>query len=251
MIEVKNLSVGYGGRAVLSGVELTFRPGEVTALCGPNGCGKTTLLRTVLGLQPPMGGEVWVEGEALSALSPRERARKLAYLAQFRSVPNITAKKMVLHGRFPHLSYPRRYRAEDYAAVEEAMERAGAAELGDSLLPRLSGGERQRVYLAMALAQDTPCVLFDEPTTYLDPGRQMEVMEMARALARAGKTVVVVLHDLPLALRGSDQIVVLHGGGVRYAGTPEGACGSGILDRVFGVSLRRVETPEGARYYYA
>jgi len=251
MIELKGLGAGYPGRPVLRDVELTFRPGEVTVLLGPNGSGKTTLMRTVLGLQPKPDGRIVVDGEELETLSLKERARKMAYLAQFRTVPNCTVGRMVLHGRFPYLGYPRRYSKEDYACVERAMERAGVKELARRPLPELSGGQRQRVYLAMALAQDAPYVFFDEPTTYLDVGRQLAVMETAHELAGQGKSVVLVIHDLCLALRTAHKIVVLDEGSVKASGTPEEIFESGVLGEVFGVALRRVETENGYRYYYA
>lgn len=250
MIQLKNLQVGYGAHPVLTGVDLAFHPGEVTALLGINGSGKSTLIRTVMGLQPPLRGEIRLDGAPLDSLTPRERARKMSYLAQFRAVPNITVKRMVLHGRFPHLSYPRRYREEDYRCVNAAMERAGVAELAHRPLPQLSGGQRQRVYLAMALAQDTPYVFFDEPTTYLDVARQLDVMETAHVLARQGKSVTLVIHDLCLALRTAHRLVVLDEGRVRAAGTPRDVFESGALRDVFGVELCRVQTEQGYRYYY-
>lgn len=250
MIELNNLAVGYRGRSVLEGVNLTFRAGEVTVLLGPNGSGKSTLIRTVLGLQPSLAGEILLDGEDAERLTPKEKAQKMAYLAQVRSVPNIMAKRMVLHGRFPYLAYPRRYRAEDHAAVKLAMERAGAAEFADRPLSELSGGQRQRVYLAMALAQDTPYLFFDEPTTYLDVGCQLEVMETARTLAEQGKSVVLALHDLCLALRTAHRIVVLDAGKIQMTGSPDEVYQSGVLAEVFGVHIRRVESETGLRYYY-
>ena len=201
MIELKNLRAGYPGRPVLEGIDLEFRPGEVLAILGPNGCGKSTLLRTANGLLPRDGGEVLVDGVPLEELSAKEVAKKVAYLPQSRTTPNITAGRMVLHGRFPYLSYPRRYRREDHEMVKRALEWAGAAELAPRPLAELSGGQRQKVYLAMALAQDTETILMDEPTTYLDVGCQLEVMALARRLAEEGRAVVMVLHDLTLALR--------------------------------------------------
>lgn len=250
MIELKNLSVGYRGQRVLSGVELEFCPGEVTVLLGPNGSGKSTLIRTVLGLQPGLGGEILLDERPAGEFSQKERARKMAYLAQFRPVPNITVKRMVFHGRFPYLGYPRRYRPEDDAAVAAAMARSGVTELAHRQLAELSGGQRQRVYLAMALAQETPYLFFDEPTTYLDVERQLEVMQTARELAREGRAVVLALHDLPLALRGADRLAVLDEGRVRFVGTPGELYQSGVIPRVFGVKLCRVETESGFRYYY-
>ena len=191
-----------------------------------------------------------MDGIGLESLSPKEIARKMTYLAQFRTVPNITAHRMVLHGRFPHLSYPRRYRPEDYERVRQAMEQAGVTDLAHRVLPQLSGGQRQRVYLAMALAQDTSYVFFDEPTTYLDVERQLEVMETAHLLARQGKAVVLVIHDLCLALRTAHKVVVLDGGRVRFVGPPDELYDSGIVEEVFSVPVRRVDTPNGSRYYY-
>ena len=251
MIELRNLAVGYGNQRVLTGVDLTFRPGEVTALVGINGSGKSTLIRTVTGLQSPLEGEILLNNRSLSEYHPRERAQQMSYLAQFRAVPNITIQRMVLHGRFPHLSYPRKYRPEDMDCVRSAMEKAGVAELSHRLLHTLSGGQRQRVYLAMALAQDTPFLFFDEPTTYLDVGRQMEVMDTARALADEGRGVVLAIHDLCLALRGADRIVVLSEGQVCMDASPDEVWNSGILTRVFDIELCRVCTQAGWRYFYA
>lgn len=250
MIELREVRAGYGGREVLHGVSMAFAPGRVHVVLGPNGCGKSTLLRTILNLQPHDRGEVLLDGDAVENLSPGEIARRAAYLPQARPAPNITARRMALHGRFPYLSWPRRYRREDYAAADRALEQAGAGELADRLVPSLSGGQRQKVYFAMALAQDTPAILMDEPTTFLDIRHQIEVMRAARKLAEAGKTVVMVLHDLALALRTADRGVVLLDGAVLAAGTPGELLASGALDTAFGVHVLRAETPGGTRYYY-
>lgn len=250
MIELTNLRAGYPGRTVLEDVTLSFPPGQVLALVGPNGSGKSTLLRTALGLIPKLGGEIRVDGDKLEDLSPRQLAQRAAYLAQSRPVPNITAGRMVLHGRFPYLSYPRRYRPEDHAIAQKALEQADALDLAQRSMPQLSGGQRQKVYLAMALAQDTGTVLLDEPTTYLDVGHQQEVMATARLLASEGKAVVAVLHDLCLAMRFAHRLAVLDGGRLQGVGTPEELYQSGILDQVFSITLRRVETEDGWRYYY-
>lgn len=249
MIELRDLSAGYGRRAVLEGVSLSLAPGRVTALLGPNGSGKSTLLKTILGLLPKLGGEILADGVPTGQMTPRQLARKITYLAQSRNTPNITARRMVLHGRFPYLSYPRRYQAEDYAAVEKALRQADAANLAERTMEELSGGQRQKVYLAMALTQDTPAILMDEPTTFLDVGHQLAVMETARRLAGEGKAVLMVLHDLCLALRWADEIAVLDAGGLACQGTPEEVFQSGLLDRVFGVAVRRMETPGGWQYY--
>ena len=251
MLEVKNLSCGYPGRRVLAGVSLDFRPGEVLALLGPNGSGKSTLLRTALGLLPKLEGEILLDGRPLADLSPRQIAQRAAYLPQSRPTPNITALRMALHGRFPYLSYPRRYGREDYAIARRALKEAGAGELEERFLTALSGGQRQKVYLAMALAQDTETILMDEPIAFLDVGCQLEVMALARRLAGEGRAVVLVLHDLCLALRTADRAAVLHQGRLAALDAPEALYESGRLTGIFGAALRRVGTAEGWRYYYA
>lgn len=250
MIQLRDLSAGYGGRDVVCGVTLDFPPGRVLALLGPNGCGKSTLLRAALGLLPRSGGQVLLDGAPLESLSPRRRALMAAYLPQSRPTPNITAYKMVLHGRFPHLSYPRRCRGEDYEAADRALRWADAADVAPRPMGELSGGQRQKVYLAMALAQQAPTLLMDEPTTFLDVGHQLEVMAAARRLAQEGRAVVMAVHDLPLAMRGADDIALLDGGRLAAWGTAEEVYASGALDRAFGVALRRVATQSGWQYYY-
>ena len=250
MIQLKNLYAGYPGRPVLEDVTLDFRPGEVFAILGPNGCGKSTLLRASNGLLARTGGEILVDGRPIEDLSAKEIAQKAAYLPQSRSVPNITAGRMVLHGRFPYLSYPRRYGQKDHEMVRKALEWVGASDLASRPLPELSGGQRQKVYLAMALAQDTPTVLMDEPTTYLDISCQLEVMALARRLAEEGRAVVMVLHDLSLALRYAHRAALLCGGRVCQTGAPEELFEGCALEKVMGASLGRVETAEGWRYYY-
>ena len=250
MIELQNLRAGYPGHEVLHGVSLTFPPGKVLALIGPNGCGKSTLLKASIGLLPKAGGEVLLDGTPLERYRPKQIAQRVAYLSQSRPVPDITAQRMVLHGRFPYLSYPRRYRPEDFAAVSQALAWADAADLADIPLPKLSGGQRQKVYLAMALAQDTQTILMDEPTTYLDVRHQLEIMDVARRLAVQGKSVVLVLHDLCMALQCADQVAVLSEGQLVQAGTSEEIYSSGVLGRVMGVTLRRTETEAGWRYFY-
>ncbi len=250
MIELKNLSAGYHGGTVFHDVSLSFKQGEVLAILGPNGCGKSTLLRTVLGLHPQKSGQVLFDGVSSDQLTARQIAQKAAYLAQSRNVPNITARRMVLHGRFPQLSFPRRYRREDYDAVTKAMRDADAADIADRSVQELSGGQRQRVYLAMVLAQETDTVLMDEPTTYLDVQHQLEVMKIARHWAKQGKAVVLVLHDLCLAMRMADRVAILSDGKILQVGTPEEVYTSGILDAVFHIRVCRVHTENGWQYYY-
>lgn len=249
MIELHDVDAGYRGRPVLHGVCLDFRPGQVLALVGPNGSGKSTLLRAALGLIPCTGGMVLYDGVPLDRLTPRQVALQAAFLSQNRTAPRITARRMVLHGRFPHLGFPRRYRREDFRLVEQALTAADAVDLADRPVNELSGGQRQKIYLAMAIAQQTPTILMDEPTTFLDIAHQLGVMELARRLADEGKAVVLVLHDLPLALSSADRLAVLQNGRLVRTGTPEEIYQSGVLEPVFGVRQERAAAPDGWRYF--
>jgi len=249
VIEISHLSAGYPGRSVLDDVSAVFPSGALTIVAGPNGCGKSTLLKTLCGILPCASGAVRIDGVPLVSL--RRPARTVAYLPQNRPIPDITVERLVLHGRFPYLTYPRRYRPEDVAAARRAMEKMALTELADTPVRQLSGGIRQKVYLAMALAQDTPVVLLDEPTTYLDVSHQLQTMDEAKALCTQGKTVVMVLHDLLMAMRAADRLLVMHEGRVAAQGSCEEIWESQCIDHVFGVALRRMDTPDGTQYYYA
>lgn len=249
MIQLKKLSAGYSGKPVVRNVTMEFTPGKVTVLIGPNGSGKSTLLKAALGLLSPMEGQVLYDGVDIRRMKRREIAQKAAFLTQSRATPSIQALRMVLHGRFPYLSYPRRYGRQDYAIARGAMDVTGSREHEEANVNELSGGQRQGVYLAMALAQDTQTLFMDEPTTYLDIARELQMMRTARSLAQDGKAVVLVLHDLPLALREADRVAVLQEGRLLCCDTPDAVYRSGISERVFGVGVHRVETPHGSQYY--
>lgn len=250
MIRIKNLSAGYFGKPVIEKVTMEFQPGKVTVLTGPNGSGKSTLLKAALGLLPAIEGEVLYGETDIRLLKRRQIARKAAFLTQSRNTPSIRALQMVLHGRFPYLSYPRYYGREDYEIARGAMDTTGSRQHENTNITQLSGGQRQGVYLAMALAQDTRTIFMDEPTTYLDIRCQLETMDLAREMAAEGKSVVLVLHDLCMALGVAHRLAVFHQGGMAALGTAEEIYQSGVLREVFGVALGRVETPGGCEYYY-
>lgn len=250
MLEIKNLTAGYGSREILHHISLTSPAGAVTVLVGANGCGKSTLLKTIAGIHPPTGGEILHDGEALRSLDGRTLAQRVAYLPQSRQIPEITAERLVLHGRFPYLSYPRRYRQADLEIARRAMADLGIEDLADRSLRTLSGGQRQKVYIAMALAQNTPIVMMDEPTNFLDIAHQMQMMTQARYLADSGKTVLLVLHDLSMALRYADHLAVMQEGNILIQGSAEVVFASGCLDAAFGVQVRRTATEDGWQYYY-
>lgn len=249
MLEILNFSAGYPGQPVLQDISLTIPSGTVTVIAGPNGCGKSTLLKALAGILTPKGS-VKLDGQELLTLPPKMLAQKIAYLPQSRQVPEITARRLVLHGRFPYLSYPRQYRQEDYAIADSALAQMGISHLAHRSLPTLSGGQRQKAYIAMALAQDTPVVLLDEPTSFLDISHQMQLMQHARLLAGSGKTVVLVLHDLAMALEWAGHLVILSEGRTVAQGSGEEVFRSGCLKNVFGVDVDRIRTMDGWKYYY-
>lgn len=250
MIELKEISAGYGEKQVLHGVSMKFEPGKITALIGPNGCGKSTLLKTLVRILSHTSGEILIDGVPAEKLSSRELARKVAYLPQSKKAPDISVLRMVLHGRFAYLNYPRKYRPEDLKIAQKALAWAGLEDKAEELVSRLSGGMQQKVYIAMALAQDADTILMDEPTTYLDVAHQLRLMEMAQSLAAEGKAVVMVLHDLSQALRTADEVIVLKDGRVLQAGTPEEVYVSGNLKKAFGVQIERVRTKSGWHYLW-
>lgn len=250
MIELKHVCAGYEDREVLHDVTVSFEPGKVTALVGPNGCGKSTLLKTLVRINSHSAGEILVNGKKIETYKPNELAKQVAYLAQSKAAPDISVLRMVLHGRFAYLNYPRRYREEDIAIARKALQWAGLSDLEGENVSRLSGGMQQKVYIAMALAQDAATILMDEPTTYLDVAHQLRLMDMAKQLAAEGKAVVMVLHDLSQALRTADEAVVLCNGRIAAMGKPDDVFESGKLQEVFGIGMERVWTKSGWHYFH-
>lgn len=249
MLELKHLRAGYGDQTVLRDVSLTLSPGTLTTVVGVNGCGKSTLLKAMLGILPHAAGEILIDGVSLSDMKRNEIAQRIAYLSQGKSTPDMTVSQMVLHGRFPYLSYPRRYKAHDREVARGAMETVGITHLADKPLCELSGGMRQNAYLAMALAQQTDYVLLDEPTTYLDVSHQLELMRLLRSLADAGRGIVAVMHDLPLAFDFSDSIAVIRDGGIAAYGAPQTLADSPVIRETFGVEMSRLKDGH-FRYQY-
>ena len=250
MTELKNVHAGYGKTEILHGINLKIPAGAVMTVIGHNGCGKSTLLKTMLGMLPMTEGEISLDGISVKNSTPREIAKKAAYLSQFRQCGDISVERLVLHGRFPYLSYPRKYGKKDYEAARAAMERMGINDLCERPLRTLSGGMIQKAYIAMALAQNASVILMDEPNSYLDIGQQFKFMQTVRELAEGGKTVVLVLHDLIMALSYSDTIAVMDEGRIVSCITPPEFMKSELPEKLFGVSIKSLETENGKQYYY-
>jgi len=237
MIELKNIVSGYGKKKVIKNVSLCIPKGKLLAIIGPNGSGKSTLLKTATGILPAWSGSITVDESDFDGISRLEKAKKVSYLAQVNGTPDMSVFQMVLHGRFPYLSYPRRYTKNDMEIAKRAISQMGLSDLADKPMCSLSGGTRQKAYLAMALTQNTDLVLLDEPTTYLDISAQLEQMRILRSLANVGKGVAVVMHDLELAFRFADEIVVINNGEICAKGTPDDICKMEIIKEIFGVNI--------------
>jgi len=241
-LTAQGVSVSLGGRAVLKDISLSLSSGHLVALVGPNGAGKTTLLRALAGLVP-CSGAIQVGGDALSSLGLRERARRFAYLPQGHIVHwPLPARDIVALGRYPHgATDPARLTVRDAEAVLRAMQATDAFQFSDRRVTELSGGERSRVALARVFAVEAPVILADEPTSSLDPRHQIDVMKNLRNAADKGALVLVVTHDLGLAARFADTILVLSDGRLVSQGAPAQALSEQVMAEVFRISAYRAE----------
>ncbi|HVY56931.1 MAG TPA: ABC transporter ATP-binding protein [Xanthobacteraceae bacterium] len=249
ILEGHDLTIGYPDRIVGSGLNVKLAKGEVLALLGPNGGGKTTLLKTLLGLLAPKGGEVRLDGTALSARSIRERAQLIAYVPQTHVATfGFSVESVVLMGRVAHGNLFSRPTARDRAVAAAALERFGIGRLAARPYTMISGGERQLVLLARALAQEPHFVVLDEPTASLDFGNQGKVMREIRALATAGHGVLFTTHDPNHALRAADRAYLLRGGQRLAEGAVNDVLTREQLEALYGAPVQRVSDTSGTAF---
>jgi iron complex transport system ATP-binding protein len=227
------VSIGYPGRTVVSELDIEILGGEFTVIVGPNACGKSTLLRALGRLLQPTEGRVLLDGEAIASYSTKEVARRVGLLPQSPITPDaITVADLVARGRYPYQSILRQWSVEDATAVEDALEQVGMREHAERMVDELSGGQRQRVWIAMSLAQQTPTLLLDEPTTYLDVAHQIDVLDLCSQLHEEGRTLVAVL---------------MSEGSILAEGAAEDVLTTELLEHAFGLRARVIEDPENGR----
>lgn len=245
ILSVEDLHVTLGTKHVLQGISLTFKKGEVTAITGPNGAGKSTLLNCLSGLLTPERGTAHLGDEDLFAMAPRMRARKIGYLPQTPEIAwGVDARTFAGLGRTPFIG-AWGLTAGDQEIVDKALRLTEADALADRNVKTLSGGERARVLLARALAGEPEWLLADEPMTALDPGYQLDMATLFRALAQDGKCVIVTMHDLQMAIRVADRVVMIADGKIIADGTPDVALAPAVLSAAYGIETQYISGRAG------
>ena len=243
-LQADALTLRYEQRTISSNLSLSIPDGAFTVIVGPNACGKSALLRALARLLAPAAGQVLLDQRPISEFPAREVARQLGLLPQSATAPDgITVADLVARGRYPHQSFLRQWSKTDEQAVQQAMAATGVAELAERPLNELSGGQRQRVWIAMVLAQQTPILLLDEPTTYLDIAHQIELLDLLADLNRQGHTVVAVLHDLNQACRYATHLVAMKDGAIVASGAPAQIFTEALVEQVFGLASMIIDDP--------
>jgi iron complex transport system ATP-binding protein len=244
-LSARQLRLGYDGRVVVTGLSVRIPQGRITAIVGPNACGKSTLLKGLARLLNPAAGAVYLDGSDIHRLPTRQVATRIGILPQDTTAPDgITVADLVGRGRYPHQHWLRPWSPADDTAVAEAMSATGTLDLAARPVDELSGGQRQRAWIAMALAQQTPILLLDEPTTYLDLAHQIEVLDLVADLNHAdGRTVVLVLHELNHAARYAHHVIAMQRGVIVAEGPPGDVLTEQLVTEVYGLRVRVVPDP--------
>ena len=251
MLEFYHVNISYGTASILKDISVEFKQGEITTIIGPNGCGKTTLLQSLNGSSNVTSGSIILDGLDYLAMPLKERARRLSFLPQVRTIiPALPVRTLVEHGRFPYLGFARKKSVRDIEVVEDAMRFTHVDNYATQYCDTLSGGIRQRAFFAMTLAQDCDYIVLDEPTTYLDIKGQRHFMNMVLSLKEQGKTIILVLHDLAQALRISDTLVIMQDRKIAATGTPEECLRQHIIEDVFDVHLKSFSDDDGCYYFF-
>ena len=233
----QNISIAYGKRTILEDVTMEFEQGKITTIIGPNGCGKSSLLKTVPRTVAPVRGSVIFQDKDIKSYAPKELAKKIAYLPQIHTSPaDIDIRTLVSYGRSPYNKFGSGLTAEDKDIIDQTLELTGLSHMSNRLLNNLSGGEKQRAWIAMTICQQPQILLLDEPITYLDIGYQIEVLELVRELCERLKiTIVMVLHDMNFTARYSNRIYVLKDGHVHDYGRPDKIIAQQTMKTVFNI----------------
>jgi iron complex transport system ATP-binding protein len=244
-LRTERLSLAYDKALIVDELSLTIPPGKITAMIGANGSGKSTMLRGLSRLMKPKSGTVLLDGQSIAHLSSKTLARNLGLLPQAPVAPQgLLVEDLVARGRYPHQQLFRQWSKQDEAAVNRALDAAGVSDLRSRMVDELSGGQRQRAWIALALAQEAPIMLLDEPTTYLDLAHQREVLDLIADLNRDfGRTIVMVLHDINQAARYAHQVIALRDGACRAVGTPQEVMTEQMIQEVFDTPCRVIEDP--------
>lgn len=252
MIKLKNVNFAYpGADPLLQDVNVTFPRGKVTTILGPNGSGKSTLLKLASHLLTATEGEVLLEEQDIKTMKRKAVAGKISMLSQSHQPPELEVGELVSFGRYPYKKYGQSLSKEDEYYIEEAMKKVDITQYRHRMVNKLSGGERQRAYIAMALAQNTEMIVLDEPTTYLDIHIRYELMDLIRELNQQGKSIVMVLHDLDLALKYSDYLILMEEGKIVTTGSPKELVASGEIERVFRIKIRLLENEKEVFYCFS
>lgn len=240
----ENITIKYDNQVVSKDLSVKIPHGSFTAIIGPNACGKSTLLRTLSKLIKPSKGQVVLDGKKITTYKSKEVARKIGLLPQSSTAPDgITVANLIAHGRYPYHSFMNQWSATDESVVLSAMDLTNTTAISHRLVDELSGGQKQRVWIAMVLAQETPLLLLDEPTTYLDISHQIELLELFKDLNEQGNTLVAVLHDLNHAARYANHIIAMKDGQIIAQGDPQKIMTEQLIDEVFGLKCVIIEDP--------